>query len=259
MVDEDSPWSDAFSEYISLQIQKLKSSSYNNKFKMDHDSSWVSFWLIYFIRWFTDLLHDQDPFKLDKNDLDNKHRIMLNAIIKIMLQRPKHNISSFGDFSLPGYIKESTDDGDGGANPDLFDVSGEADSNFLKGKFVRIDSKLHNQASPNDEDYPMSDAALPEPASQPLEQEHSTSPSSLPQAVTSRSLVDGTQRKGRRFPKEATDYLKAWLLLHSDHPYPSDDEKTQLCHATGLRRTQLSDWMVNVSREKCLWLLGIFD
>lgn len=135
IVDEDSPWSDAFSEYISLQIQKLKSNStYDNKFKMDRDSSW-------------------DPFKLDKNDLDNKHRIMLNAIIKIMFQRPKHNMSSFGDFSLPGYIKESTDDGDGVAKPDLFDVSGEADSISLKGKSVRINSKLHNQAPPNDEGY----------------------------------------------------------------------------------------------------------
>jgi hypothetical protein len=175
---------------------------------------------------------------------------MLNAIIEIMLQRPKHNISSFGDFSLPGYIKESTDDGDGGAKPDLFDVSGEVDSIFLKGKFVRIDSKLHNQAPPNDEDYPMSDAALPEPTSQPHEQEHSTSPPSLPQAVTSPSLVDGPQRKGRRFAKETTDFLKAWLHRHSDYPYPSEDEKMQLCHATGLSRTQLSGWMVKVSHKK---------
>ena len=196
-----------------------------------------------------DLLHDQDPFKLDKNDLDNKHRIMLNAIIKIMLRRPKHNISSFGDFSLPGYIKEPTDDGDGGAKSDFFDVSGEADSIFLKGKLVSIDSKLHNQAPPNDEDYPMSDAALPKPASQPHEQEHSTSPPSLPQAVTSPSLVDGPQRKGRRFPKEATDYLKAWLVRHGDNLYPSKDEKMQLCRGTGLSWVQLSGWMVNVSQR----------
>ena len=148
-----------------------------------------------------DLLHDQDPFKLDKNDLDNKHRIMLNAIIKIMLRRPKHNISSFGDFSLPGYIKEPTDDGDGGAKSDFFDVSGEADSIFLKGKLVSIDSKLHNQAPPNDEDYPMSDAALPKPASQPHEQEHSTSPPSLPQAVTSPHLSMALNAKGEDFPR----------------------------------------------------------
>jgi len=225
---------------------------------MDRDSSCVSFWIIHFIQLFTDLLHDQDLFKLDMNDLDNKHRIMLNAIIKIMLQQPKHDISSFGDFSLPGYIKESTDGGDGVAKPDLFDVSGEADSIFLKGKFVRRDSKLHNQAPLNDEGYSMSDAALPEPTSQPYEQEHSVSPPSLPQAVTSPSLADGSQRKGRRFPKEATDYLKAWLHRHSDNLYPGKDEKMQLCRATGLSWAQLSGWMVKVSHKKCL-LLGIFN
>ena len=181
---------------------------------------------------------------------------MLNAIIKIMLQRPKHSISSFGDFSLPGYIKESTDDGDDGVKPDLFDVSGEADSISLKRKFVRTDGELHNQALPNDEGHPMSDATLPEPTSQPHEQEHSTFPPSLPQAATSPSVVDGPRRKGRIFPsKETTDYLKAWLRHHSNHPYPSEDEKTRLCHATGLSRTQLSGLMVSVSHKKCL-LLG---
>ena len=183
---------------------------------------------------------------------------MLNAIIKIMLRRPKNNISSFGDFSLPGYIKESTDDGDGVAKPDLFDVSGDADSIFLKGKFVRLDSKLHNRAPLNDGGYPMSDAALVEPTSQPHEQEHSTSPPSLLQAVTSPSLIDGPQRKGRRFPKQATDYLKAWLDRHGTNLYPSKDEKMQLCRATGLSWVQLSGWMVKVSHKKCL-LLGIFN
>ncbi|KIJ99824.1 hypothetical protein K443DRAFT_157987 [Laccaria amethystina LaAM-08-1] len=95
----------------------------------------------------------------------------------------------------------------------------------------------------------MSDAALPEPASQPHEQEHSTSSPSLPQAVTSPSLVDGPQRKGRRFAEETTDYLKAWLHRHSDYPYPSEDEKAHLCHATGLSRTQLSGWMVKARRR----------
>ena len=169
---------------------------------------------------------------------------MLNAIIKIMFQRPNDNIGEFGDFCLPGYI----DDGDCVAKPDLFDVSGQANSIFLKGKFVRIDSKLHNQAPPNDEDYPMSDAALPEPTSQPHEQEHSTSPPTLPEAVTSPSFF-GLQRPGRNFPKETTDYLTAWFHRHIDHPYPSEDEKIQLCYATGLSRTQLSGWMVKVSHK----------
>ena len=69
----------------------------------------------------------------------------ISSLSNLKIDSPPTFLSSFGDFSLPGYNKESTDDGDGGAKPDLFDVSGEADSNFLKGKFVCIESKLHNK------------------------------------------------------------------------------------------------------------------
>ena len=167
------------------------------------------------------------------------------------------------------------------------DEASEADSISLKGKFVRRNSKLHNKVPPNDmqapatafrpapcelclnplilcafhpatvpyyKGYPMSDTALPEPTSQPPEQEHSTSPPSLPQAAISPSHVDGPQRKGRKFPQQTTDYLKAWFYRRIDHPYPSDHEKTQLCRETGLSRTQLSGWMVAVSPKKCLLL-----
>lgn len=61
-------------------------------------------------------------------------------------------------------------------------------------------------------------------------------------------LVDRPQRKRGKLPKETTDYLKAWLHRHSDHPYPSEEEKKQLCHATGLSMSQVSNWMINVSR-----------
>lgn len=60
-------------------------------------------------------------------------------------------------------------------------------------------------------------------------------------------LTDRPPRKRGKLPKETTDYLKAWLHRHSDHPYPSEDEKKQLCHATGLSMSQVSNWMINVS------------
>ena len=69
----------------------------------------------------------------------------------------------------------------------------------MKGKFVFIDSKLHSRAPLDDEGYPMSDAALPGYTSQPHEQEDSNSPPSLPEGVMSPSLVDGPQRKRRKF------------------------------------------------------------
>ncbi|KAJ6620747.1 hypothetical protein B0H10DRAFT_1911652 [Mycena sp. CBHHK59/15] len=67
--------------------------------------------------------------------------------------------------------------------------------------------------------------------------------------VPSSSLVDRPQRKRGKLPKETTDFLKAWLHRHSDHPYPSEEEKKQLCHATGLSMSQVSNWMINARRR----------
>lgn len=72
------------------------------------------------------------------------------------------------------------------------------------------------------------------------------SPSRSPQALPSSTLVDRPTRKRGKLPKETTDFLKAWLHRHSDHPYPSEEEKKQLCHATGLSMSQVSNWMINV-------------
>ncbi|KAG6903284.1 hypothetical protein C0995_000179 [Termitomyces sp. Mi166 len=77
----------------------------------------------------------------------------------------------------------------------------------------------------------------------------SNSPSRSPQSVPSSTLVDRPQRKRGKLPKETTDYLKAWLHRHSDHPYPSEEEKKQLCHATGLSMSQVSNWMINARRR----------
>ncbi|KAJ7644302.1 hypothetical protein FB45DRAFT_292988 [Roridomyces roridus] len=74
------------------------------------------------------------------------------------------------------------------------------------------------------------------------------SPNRSPQAASS-TLVDRPQRKRGKLPKETTDFLKAWLHRHSDHPYPSEEEKKQLCHATGLSMSQVSNWMINARRR----------
>ncbi|KAE9388917.1 hypothetical protein BT96DRAFT_835597, partial [Gymnopus androsaceus JB14] len=59
-------------------------------------------------------------------------------------------------------------------------------------------------------------------------------------------------RKRGTLLKETTDILKAWLHRHSDHPYPSEEETKQLCHATGLAMNQVTDWMVDVSGYRSL-------
>jgi hypothetical protein len=75
----------------------------------------------------------------------------------------------------------------------------------------------------------------------------STGAQRSPPTTASSSLVERPPRKRGKLPKETTDYLKAWLHRHSDHPYPSEEEKKQLCLATGLSMSQVSNWMINVS------------
>jgi hypothetical protein len=105
--------------------------------------------------------------------------------------------------------------------------------------------------------YPNQEYGLPPPHHHsPYGSPHMPSPSSMlgpsptnsPQVLPPASLVDRPpQRKRGKLPKETTDFLKAWLHRHSDHPYPSEEEKKALCHATGLSMSQVSNWMINVS------------
>ncbi|OCH91117.1 hypothetical protein OBBRIDRAFT_792628 [Obba rivulosa] len=78
-----------------------------------------------------------------------------------------------------------------------------------------------------------------------------SSPNRSPQASTPApsSLVERPPRKRGKLPKPVTDFLKDWLHRHSDHPYPSEEEKKQLCHATGLSMSQVSNWMINARRR----------
>jgi hypothetical protein len=76
----------------------------------------------------------------------------------------------------------------------------------------------------------------------------SASPTRSPPSIPSSTLVDRPRKRGK-LPKETTDFLKAWLHRHSDHPYPSEEEKKQLCHATGLSMSQVSNWMINARRR----------
>ncbi|CDO76879.1 hypothetical protein BN946_scf184591.g4 [Trametes cinnabarina] len=79
------------------------------------------------------------------------------------------------------------------------------------------------------------------------------SPTRSPQTVSSvgspAAIDRPPQRKRGKLPKPVTDFLKDWLHRHSDHPYPSEEEKKQLCHATGLSMSQVSNWMINARRR----------
>lgn len=46
------------------------------------------------------------------------------------------------------------------------------------------------------------------------------------------------KRRGN-LPKEATKVLKDWFGQHHDSPYPTEDEKQELCRTTGLQISQV--------------------
>ncbi|KAF9235185.1 hypothetical protein BU15DRAFT_51690 [Melanogaster broomeanus] len=116
------------------------------------------------------------------------------------------------------------------------------DWSFPNQEFVLPPTNVtyNSTSSPFSPTQPAPPSAAPAPSSPP---------SRSPQAVPSSTLVDRPTKKRGKLPKETTDYLKAWLHRHSDHPYPSEDEKKQLCHATGLSMSQVSNWMINARRR----------
>ncbi|KAE8148277.1 hypothetical protein BDV25DRAFT_158633 [Aspergillus avenaceus] len=62
--------------------------------------------------------------------------------------------------------------------------------------------------------------------------------------------TDGRGRKSNaRLSREAVRILKAWLQEHSDYPYPTEPEKDELKQRTGLKRTQICNWLANARRR----------
>jgi Homeobox KN domain len=66
-----------------------------------------------------------------------------------------------------------------------------------------------------------------------------------PTAVHFETVADygDNKKQGRRrgnLPKQVTDILRMWFQDHVAHPYPTEEEKQQLMHQTGLTISQVS-------------------
>ncbi|ERF75297.1 hypothetical protein EPUS_00089 [Endocarpon pusillum Z07020] len=57
------------------------------------------------------------------------------------------------------------------------------------------------------------------------------------------------RKNGARLSREAVKVLNTWLAGHADHPYPTDVEKDRLKEITGLKRSQISNWLANARRR----------
>mmetsp|Transcript_4703 Transcript_4703/g.13612 ORF Transcript_4703/g.13612 Transcript_4703/m.13612 type:complete len:263 (-) Transcript_4703:281-1069(-) len=55
------------------------------------------------------------------------------------------------------------------------------------------------------------------------------------------------QGRGRSnsLPTHVAEYLKTWLMNHMHHPYPTDQEKQEMCQKTGIDVKRLNNWFVN--------------
>ncbi|KAI9764916.1 MAG: hypothetical protein M1840_007941 [Geoglossum simile] len=63
--------------------------------------------------------------------------------------------------------------------------------------------------------------------------------------------VPGRPRKsGVRFSRAAVSILKAWFREHIAHPYPTEKDKDELKKQTGLKRSQISNWLANTRRRE---------
>jgi len=58
-----------------------------------------------------------------------------------------------------------------------------------------------------------------------------------------------SKRKRGNLPKATTAILRSWLLKHKMHPYPTEDQKQELAHATNLTVHQISNWFINARRR----------
>ncbi|KAL9540091.1 hypothetical protein MBANPS3_009879 [Mucor bainieri] len=59
---------------------------------------------------------------------------------------------------------------------------------------------------------------------------------------------NGRRRRGN-LPKTVTAILKQWLIDHSRHPYPTEEEKRGLRIKTDLTLNQISNWFINARRR----------
>jgi Homeobox KN domain len=63
------------------------------------------------------------------------------------------------------------------------------------------------------------------------------------------NLESRGRKSGARFSRDAIRILKNWLSEHHQHPYPTEAEKDSLKDCTGLKRSQIANWLANARRR----------
>eukprot|EP00548_Thalassiothrix_antarctica_P010425 CAMPEP_0194157504 /NCGR_PEP_ID=MMETSP0152-20130528/72283_1 /TAXON_ID=1049557 /ORGANISM="Thalassiothrix antarctica, Strain L6-D1" /LENGTH=99 /DNA_ID=CAMNT_0038865947 /DNA_START=35 /DNA_END=331 /DNA_ORIENTATION=+ len=65
--------------------------------------------------------------------------------------------------------------------------------------------------------------------------------------ISNKNKLQKPHRKSSSLPAETVEYLKAWMMSpeHVAHPYPTEQEKSQIMADTGIELKQLTNWFVN--------------
>ena len=108
----------------------------------------------------------------------------------------------------------------------------------------------HSEYRPHDPYYGNPQSAYPAPPHPSYENAYHAPPQPAYSNYTFQSSMgmdqNGFNRKRRgNLPKEATQILKAWFNSHRDSPYPTEDEKVDLCRQTQLSMNQV--WQTQFS------------
>jgi Homeobox KN domain len=61
--------------------------------------------------------------------------------------------------------------------------------------------------------------------------------------------IDSRGRRRGHLPKTATGLLRAWLYSNVQRPYPTEQQKVELCELTGLSAVQVNNWFSNARRR----------
>ncbi|KAL2694728.1 hypothetical protein Neosp_001314 [[Neocosmospora] mangrovei] len=115
-----------------------------------------------------------------------------------------------------------------------------------------LDQHLHNDPVSNGDPGQASSGQLKTGHlhSRSVDSANSGSSAAVANAIASPRNPSLPPKIGHRFTRESARVLKRWFSEHSEHPYPSEEEKTMLQCQTGLSRTQVTNWLANARRRR---------
>lgn len=138
------------------------------------------------------------------------------------------------------------------------DSHGDNDSRVDKEKYMEVSNQAtidNNKRSRKQKSFIFNHHPSLVPTSPVLSSSSSVSSSSSPPITPVISAATARKRRGN-LPKTITCLLKEWLIIHADHPYPSDDEKSHLQRETNLTINQISNWFINARRRLLPYLIN---